>query len=318
MIIDIHTHFWGRGFIPKAIHRITAQAWADKEPGRDPEMILPKIEEGLVDPDGELFIRHMNRAGVDTSFIMAADFGIHWSGEEPSRSMEEQLIYYAVLQKKFPGRLYAFAFVDPRRPGATELFERAIKEWGLKGCGEFTCKDISVADDVSQPLIRKCADLGVPLLIHSRDTVGTEVQGDFTVTNVSHPSHAETVLQRYPGLKVIIAHAGYPIWWERAAFIASRHPNCYLDLSNWHQEIGDPANLIPKLACMRDMIGADHMCFGTDQDSGRRHCGENSVLMQWLKFMRELPQRAKECGYFLGQKELDLILGGTARKLFDL
>lgn len=322
MIIDIHTHFWGKGYLPKAFHMATAQAWAAKEPGRDPGMILPKIEEGLVDNDGELFIENMDRAGVDVSFIMGADFGVHYSGEEPPVPVEQQLRRYAELQKRFSGRLYAFAMIDPRRTNAVELFAQAIKEWGLKGCGEFGLKNISVADDETQPLMRKCAELDVPVLIHTRATGGTDMGaiswGDLTLRNLYHPDQVEKVIKMYPGLKVIMSHVGYPFWWEKAAYIASKYPNCYLDLSNWDQDMEEPGSLIPKLACMRDMVGADHMCFGSDQSSGRRHSGEKSVMSRWLGFLKRLPEKAKEYGYLFSQEEIDLILGGSARRLFNL
>ena len=322
MIIDIHTHFWGKGYIPRAFHMATAQDWAAREPGRDPLMILPKIEEGLVDPDGSLFIRNMDQAGVDTSFIMGADFGVYWGGEEPEVPLEEQLRAFAELQEKFPGRLYAFVMIDPRRANAVDLFSRAIREWGLKGCGEFGLKNLSVADDEAQPLIRKCADLDVPVLIHTRATGGTDSGalswGDLTSKNINHPDQVEKILERYPGLKVILSHVGYPFWWEKAAHIAGKYPNCYLDIANWDRDMKEPESLIPKLACMRDMVGADHICFGSDQSSGKRHSGEQSVMARWLGFLRELPEKARAYGYVFSQDEMDLILGGSARKLFNL
>ncbi len=82
--------------------------------------------------------------------------------------------------------------------------------------------------------------------------------------------------------------------------------------------MGEPNSLIPKLACMRDMVGADRMCFGSDQNSGKRHCRENSVLSQWLDFMRRLPEMAKDYGYLFTQEKMDLILGGAAQKHFNL
>jgi predicted TIM-barrel fold metal-dependent hydrolase len=318
MIIDIHTHFWGKGYIPSAFHMTTAEAWASQAPDRDPRMIFPKIEKGLIDLDGKLFIDNMDRARVDASFIMAADFGVHWCGEEPSTPLEEQLQNYAALMEKYPGRIYAFAFADPRRRDAIDLFERAVVEWGFKGCGEFTCKGLSVADDAVQPLLKKCVELDVPILVHTRATSGTEAQSDFTEKNVSHPDYILTVRRKYPDLKVIISHVGYPVWWERSAYIASKHANCYLDISNWDRDTSDPETLIPKLAAMRDMAGADRMCFGTDQNSGKRHCGENSVLARWISFIRKLPEIAPEYGYRFSQEEIDLILGGSAQKLFDL
>jgi uncharacterized protein len=253
---------------------------------------------------------------------MGSDFGTHWGGEEPPVPLEEQFLNYVELEKRFPGRIYSFAALDPRRPNAVELFSKAVKEWGLKGCGEFGLKDMSVADEACQPLVRKCAELGVPVLVHTRATGGTDTGakswGDLSSKNIYHPDHVETVLQRYPDLKVIMSHVGYPFWWERGAYIASKHPNCYLDIANWDRDMGDPQGLIAKLACMRDMVGADHMCFGSDQSSGTRHCGEKSVMVKWLGFLRKLPEKAKEWGYVFTQQEMDLILGGSARKLFNL
>ena len=318
MIIDIHTHFWGKNYIPRAFHMITAKAWAAEKPGRDPEKILPKIDEGLIDLDGKLFIENMDQAGVDVAFIMAADFGVHWSGEEPFTPLEEQFQNYSELQKRYPGRIYAFAFLDPRRKGAVELFVKAIRELNLIGCGEFSCKDISVANDVCQPMIRKCADLGVPVLIHTRAGTGTSRTSLLTEENIAHPVHVETILKKYPGLKVIISHVGYPVWWERAAHIAGQYQNCYLDISNWHREIEDANRLIPKLACMRDLAGIEHLCFGSDQSSGKRHCKENSVMSQWSAFLKELPEKAEECGYKFTRDEVDMIMGGSAKKLFNL
>ena len=33
MIVDAHTHFWFKGFMPMAFHRNTAEEWAKKEAG---------------------------------------------------------------------------------------------------------------------------------------------------------------------------------------------------------------------------------------------------------------------------------------------
>lgn len=318
MIIDLHAHYWDRGFIPEAFHRATAEVWAKQEPGRKPEMILPKIEEGLVDPDGRLYIENMDLAGVDCAFIMACDFGIYYTGEEPPVPMEEQLRRYADLQEKYRGRLYAFAFVDARRKNALDVFERAIKEWGMRGYGEFNCQGLSIDYDVVQPILRKCTEFGVPVLVHTRANLAFETVTDYSVSNVSHPVHVARTCERYPDLTVILAHVGYPVWWEEAARLASKYPNCYLEISDWNREIEDPKGLIPKLACMRDWVGADHICFGSDQNSGKRHGGPNSLLARSVDFLQKLPETAHTYGYEFTQKEVDLILGGNAQRIFRL
>jgi len=318
MIVDIHAHYWGKGFIPQAFHRETAENWAKKAPGRTPEMILPRIEEGIIDPDGKMYIENMDHAGVDTTLINMSDWG-YWTGEEPEVPLEGQIRYYSDLQKRYPGRLYAFAFIHPRRENCLELFQKAIKEYGLKGLGEFTTKDLYPCDEIVQPLLKMCVELDVPVFFHTRVGGGTELAGaDCTTQNNAHPKHVERVLATYPDLKVIMGHTGYPEWWEVAALIARGHPNCYLDLSNWNNERHDPANLIPKLACMRDMVGADHICFGTDHQSGKRFCRENSFLPEWVNFFKKLPETARSYGYQFTEEEVSLILGGNAQRIFKL
>jgi len=318
MIVDIHAHYWGKGFIPQAFHKETAENWAKKVPGRTPDMILSKIEEGLVDPDGKMYIENMDRAGIDTTFINMSDWG-YWTGEEPETTLEEQIAFYSGLQEKYPGRLFSFAFADPRRENSLELFQKAISKYGLKGLGEFTTKNLYPYDEIVIPLFTICIDLDVPVFFHTRAGGGTKLTGsDYTLQNNAHPKHLERILAVYPDLKVIMGHSGYPNWWEVAASVARGHPNCYLDLSNWNNDRTNLANIIPKIACMRDMVGADHICFGTDHQSGRRFSGDRSWLPEWVDFFKRLPETAKTYGYQFTEEEVSLILGGNAQRIFKL
>ena len=134
----------------------------------------------------------------------------------------------------------------------------------------------------------------------------------------SHPGHIAKVIARYPELKVIIGHAGYPKWWEAAIAVAKGHPNCYVELSNWNFGAVDMSDFVPILAYMRDTPGADHMMLGSDQLTGKRYCGEKSFLPLWVDFFKRLPETAKTYGYEFTKEEVDLILGGTAQKLLKL
>jgi len=52
------------------------------------------------------------------------------------------------------------------------------------------------------------------------------------VTDINHmrPAHLDTIVRRFPELKVLMAHFGNP-WWEEAWKIAWANPNIYADLS---------------------------------------------------------------------------------------
>jgi predicted TIM-barrel fold metal-dependent hydrolase len=317
MIVDAHTHFWFKGFMPEAFHRNTAEEWAKKGEGRKPEMIMPKLEVGVTDPDAKAYLAHMDNAGVDASIIMMTDFGTHWTGEEPAVPYEEQVVQLGELQKQNPGRLYACAFVDPRKKNCVQIMKKAVNECGLKGCGEFTTRSLLVSSDEAKPLIQVCADLDIPVVIHTRAGEGTNMKGaDFTM-NQNHPVHIGKLLNNYKDLKVVIAHAGYPRWWEAAIQVAKDHPNGYLELSNWQMGLVSLEDMVPILAAMRDTIGADHILFASDQPSGKIYRDQN-FLKPWVDYFKELPEKAKMFGYEFKEAEIKLILGENAKRLFKL
>jgi predicted TIM-barrel fold metal-dependent hydrolase len=261
----------------------------------------------------------MDRAGVDATVINMSDFGVHWCGEEPEVPLEEQLEFYADLTNKYPGRLYFFAFFDPRRKNCLELMDLAAKKYGCLGCGEITMEGVSVADPMMQPLFKKLSDLGLPAFIHVRTGHGTDITAEnLSYDNTGHPFHIRALQAAYPDLVILLGHSGYDIWWEEACRIARGNPNCYLELSDWYFEISDPKNLIVKLACMRDMVGADHILFGSDQISGNRHSGDRAILPAWVDFFRTLPEEANKIGYHITQGDVELILGGNAKRLLRL
>lgn len=196
--------------------------------------------------------------------------------------------------------------------------KKAIKECGLKGCGEFTTKGLNVGSDEGKPLVQVCADLGIPVVIHTRAGEGTNMAGaDFTLPNHNHPAHISQLLKKYKGLKIVIAHSGYPKWWEAAIQVARGYPNCYLELSNWNFGVVTMEDFVPILACMKDTIGADHILFASDHPSGRRY-RELGFLPGWVGFFKELPEKAKSLGYQFTEAEVKMILGENAKKLFKL
>jgi predicted TIM-barrel fold metal-dependent hydrolase len=318
MIVDSHAHIWGKGFIPPAFFRETAERWAKKAPGRTPEMIMPKLLDGIVDDDGKLFIENMDQAGVDVTIINGGDLG-YLCGEEPEVPIEKQLEFYEELHRRYPKRLHFFFSSDPRRENGLHLLEKAVREWGCIGCGEFATAGFYITDEVAQPIFKKCTDLGIPVFIHTRAGSGAEMVGeDYTLKNPAHPFHIKALQANYPDLVIIFGHAGYPFWWEEACRIARGSPNCYLDLSNWSLELSKQGDLIAKIACMRDMVGADHILFSSDQVSGKRFCGEKSELPGWVNFFKNLPEEAKRYGYQFTNAEVELILGGNAKRILHL
>ena len=314
MIVDAHVHLFGPGYFPPAWHAITARRWSVAVlPPRDPQEILPHIERGLVDPDGSLLMEEFDRAGVDAGICLTLDWGLAVN-DDSGVSAEDMMRHYAELQENLGGRFYAIAGVDPRRPGALDLYERAIREWGLKGLKLYPPCGYYPYDEVCFPFYEKSLELGVPVYIHTALEPSYPLRSRF-----ANPLAVADVQLRYPDLTIIFAHSGYPIWAEEAIETARNHPFSYLELANWNFEAAkNPGKVVRLIARMRDAVGAHRILFGSDHLGGPRFSGERSILPAWVNFIRSLPEEAPKYGCEFTQAEVGLILGENAQRLFEL
>lgn len=319
-VIDSHAHIWGEGFLPAAFFRKAAEGWAAKAPDRTPDMILPKLLSGVVDPNGDDFVANMDLAGVDTSFIMMIDVGEPVFGEEPKVNVAGQIEYYGALQTRHPGRLYCHVGVDFRRPEHLDLIRSAVKDHGLVGIGEITPDGFSAADAAIRPTMKLAAELGVPVQIHTRAGVWTDFGGTtFSEDSPVHPLHVARLAREVPDLKIVLCHAGFPHWWQVAAEAIADLPNCVIDISNWNEVLEeDEAEIIARLATWRSIVGAERILFASDQASGARFTGERSHLGRWVSFIRDLPQTAARWGTRFSADEAQAILGANARRFYNL
>lgn len=318
-VIDSHCHVWGAGFLPPAFFRDAAEGWAARLPDRTPDMILPRLLSGLVDPDGDDFVANMDRAGIDGACVMMIDVGEPVFGQEPAVGLEEQIAFYGSLMQRHRGRLFPHVSVDHRRPDCLALVRMALRETGLIGIGEITPDRFTVADEAFLPLMRLAADEGVPVQIHTRAGIGTDFAGrDQSEANPAHPMHVARLACAVPDLKIVLCHAGFPHWWQIAAEAIADLENCVLDVSNWNEKLHEPSEIIARLATWRQIVGIERILFASDQVSGKRFTGERSSLPAWVQFFRDLPGKAADAGYRFTAEEADMILGGNARRFYAM
>lgn len=319
-IIDSHAHIWGESFVPPAFFRASAEAWATKSEERSSDMIMPKLLSGIVDPDGDQFIEHMNRCGVDASMIMMIDVGEPVFGEEPQTSLEEQIEFYAALQNRHRGRLFCHVSVDLARPNCLELTKWALRDQGLCGIGEITPNGLSVNDPRMRPMMKLAADEGVPVQVHTRAGIWTDFEGrNLTLANPAHPQHVADLAREIPDLKLILCHAGFPHWWQIAAEAIADLSNCVLDISNWNETFsGNEAETVARLATWRSLVGSERILFASDQPSGPRFTGPKSHLKEWVDFIRDLPAMAQIAGYRFSSEDTAQIMGGNAAKVYGI
>jgi predicted TIM-barrel fold metal-dependent hydrolase len=139
-----------------------------------------------------------------------------------------------------------------------------------------------------------CSDAGLVVLSHS----GPGHRGDAS----ARPSEFGPVLQRWPSLRLVLAHLGGASWQETAE-LAGTYPQVAFDLSE-----------------IIEWVGAPHAPSATDLTELIRHIGADRVMLgsdfPWYDPVRTANLVDGLPG--LGTEERAAILGGTAVRLLDL
>ncbi len=153
----------------------------------------------------------------------------------------------AKLAGAHPGRIYGLASVNPHLPRqeyAAEV-ERCVRDLGFVGVKLHTLgHGVNPPSKDAQTVYEVAEALGVPVMAHT----GTGVP--FALPSLFLP-----IARSHPGLKLVLAHAGFGIYTLEALAVARECPNIYLE-SSWcpPQAIG---NLIGTLEPGRVLFGSD-------------------------------------------------------------
>ncbi|WP_172292997.1 amidohydrolase family protein [Pseudoruegeria sp. HB172150] len=123
------------------------------------------------------------------------------------------------VNDKAPGSIIPFATMDPRSQASIDEGMRAIRELQFKGLKlyprlGFAPDDPALMDQVYPNL----AEQGLPVMTHcSRGGVQGRELSDFTADRYSEPDAFLPVLQKFPKLRVCLAHFGGQRDWEAYA-----------------------------------------------------------------------------------------------------
>jgi predicted TIM-barrel fold metal-dependent hydrolase len=219
----------------------------------------------------------------------------------PKVSIREQNKAHADAAKKHKGRFIPICALDPRRGNALDLAKEAIEDWGMRGFYFMPPAGFRPDDPICFPIYEKCIDWGVPMIIHS----GKEIAH----WDYNHPVVIANAALRYPELTVVIGHAGTRIY-RREALEAATIPNVHLDFSEyqgyWRLH---PDRFYQWLRDAVDDVGADKVMFG----SGFPNPNVLTPEAEWVNAIKE-----PETDITFTEEEKALILGGAARKVFEI
>lgn len=190
----------------------------------------------------------------------------------------------AALMSDYPDRVLGFCYLNPRYPDdALREIDRCIVQGGMAGIKLWTaCK---ASDERVDPIARRAAELGVPILQHAW------YKAEGNGANETTPADVAAIAARHPDTMFVMAHltgAG-----ERGISDIAPYENLHVDISG-----GEPEAGFVELAVRR--LGARRVLFGTD----------NPVRSYGMTLGKVLAAR-------LTARQRDHILQGNARRLLE-
>jgi hypothetical protein len=247
----------------------------------------------------------MDAAGVDAACVFPVDYGLAIG--EPEVPIEEQNALVAAAARRFPGRLFPFFAIDPRRPGAAGMFARAVEEWGMRGLKLHPTAGFYPCDEACYPLYGKCMEYGVPVIMHA-GPINAPLKSRYAL-----PVYIDDVAADFPELPIIIAHAAQD-WWSDALHIAVMKPNICLDISAWQVIFRlYPQDFYFMLRRVVDRLGPWRVFFGSDGPWMNLFC----PLDQWVRAVA-VPDLSSCPGISFSDEEREIIMGKAVSRLFRL
>lgn len=141
----------------------------------------------------------------------------------------------AAAVRDHPGFFEGFAGVDPRRGGAALVELDRCARLGLRGVKLHPSAQGLRPDEAAfDAFWRRCEDLGLVAMVHTGTTGwGAGAPGGHGVRlELSRPLWLDDVAARFPGVRLVAAHAGWP-WHEELLAMAMHKGNVWLDISGW-------------------------------------------------------------------------------------
>jgi predicted TIM-barrel fold metal-dependent hydrolase len=165
--------------------------------------------------------------------------------------------WIAAYRDKVPDRFFAWGGVHPHfcdDLGAEMV--RLLDELKIDGIKIHPPHQEIAANDVAlYPVYAACEERGVPILVHTGTSIFPGAR-----SRLGDPMDLDDVAIDFPKLKILMAHAGRPLWYEHAFFVARRHRNVYIELS------GIPPKQLPQHLPRLEFLEGN-VLWGTDWPS---------------------------------------------------
>jgi predicted TIM-barrel fold metal-dependent hydrolase len=214
---------------------------------------LAEVQKAVSDPEG--LLRLMDAEGVERAAL------INYVSPDVMGFNATVNDWVTSFTRGHTDRLVAVGSVHPRftRDAAADtarLVALGIRMLKLHPPHQvFAVNGYRDGDEALGRIYETAQRLGLPVMIHTGTSIFPGARNRY-----SDPMAADDVAVDFPTLKLILAHAGRPLYMPTAAFLARRHANVHLDLSGI-----PPKKLLEYLPRLEDL--ADKCLWGTDWPS---------------------------------------------------
>lgn len=305
MVIDIHCHWFRKPFMSESYRDLLAHFIAEEMGSLAGRPTTPEAVEQAVfptwwDDSGETLIRRMEVAGIDQTLVLGEDVGL--LAGEGAVSIDQQAAELAALVGKHPQRLLFCPNIDPRRPGALDLFDRCLSEWGARALKLYPPAGFDPDDPICIPYCERLVARDLPLLVHTGASYGYR-EG-------CHPARLERILAEFPRLTVVACHLGAN-WWRELIALGQVRSNLLTDFSGF--QVGASGSYSMFCHILRrflDEMGPDRILFGTDAPAFEHIL----AARDWVQLIRDLPRNSPE-GVRFSEAEVTALLHDNAARV---
>ncbi|MBR5022080.1 MAG: amidohydrolase [Oscillospiraceae bacterium] len=294
-IIDAHAHIYEHltGFGPRGEARALGGGMVEWANGDVEQLLRP--EHGNKEFMPETLLRLMDEADVHRAVLL----------QSPNYGLQNAFIAASVA--RFPDRFVGVGAFDPYCAEADRIFDNLTDRLGFRSLKLDLSEHFGLTGyhpdfDLTAPPIDRylaqCEERGITVTV---DT-GTWGTASFRIDRLL------TMLSRHPRLTFVVAHSLFPSNTdghndERLAYIRQlARDNVFFDTASLHPN--EHGNHYPYLRAVMDIVGADHMMWGTDCPGVFKHLSYKALI-----------DTVRESGYFT-DTELTNLMHDTALRVY--
>lgn len=179
---------------------------------------------------------------IDKVYI--SSLGCQFPDEEEIRRLNSETFKFMC---EAPGTVEGYCYVNPNYSSSINELRKSIEDCKMSGLKLWTatyCDDPKVF-----PLIEKCIDYNIPILVHTFFNAVNKLDCESGGINVAN------LAKRYPEAKILMAHLGANCHQEIKPIVGFK--NVSVDISGTIFRNGD-------IDYVKNLLGAERILFGTD------------------------------------------------------